>query len=256
MLYANHIQTRVDLLLARSSYSKPAFPWLWHIDASVLTQHRDYSTIADAMPAVAIGFVELGNYLPADAISIFRDLAIVDQTLEHTRTHRLQDVDLDILITARDTAHHRLLNLPPWSEIGEPERQKIDDFVYECCRLTCILYVHTVISPLLPGCPGILQPLAELNALLELNQSRFDEVSISGMILWSLFIGGLAAFRTRHRKFFIYTLREYVSTHHIASSQHARKISRAFLWADCALLQGTSVIWDFMGFDSETAAQP
>ena len=242
-------------MLASSSYSKPLFPWLWPIEPSVLHQNGGYYMTTGNTSGTGTGFDGLPGRLPADARCCFKNLAFVDQAVAQTRTHRLQGVDLDLLITARDTAHHCLLTLPRWNELSELERQEINYFVYECCRLTCILYAHCVISPLLPGCPGIFQPLAELRALLELNQTRFNEKNISAMILWSLFIGGLAAFRTQHREFFIQRIRGLVFSQCIASLQHALNLSRAFIWADCACLQGVLVLWDLMGFPPGVVAQ-
>lgn len=167
--------------------------------------------------------------------------------MSNTRTNRLEDIDLDALITARDTAHHCVLTLPQWSQIRALEGEYVDEFVYECCRLTCILYMHCVMSPLLPGCPGISQPLADLRILFATHQSRIADGKISAMIMWSLFAAVLAAFRSQHRGFFIQKLQGFVFRCNIKSLQQALSMCRTFMWADSACLQGAAVVWDFMG---------
>ena len=242
--YADALESRADLQLASSSYSQPLFSWLWPVEPSML--HRDslWYEAADNQSRTGSGFDELSDHFSQGARQCFQDLAFVDRTMAQSRTHRLQGIDLEMLITARDTAHHYLLSLPPWDKCSETRGHDPGRVIYECCRLTSIIYVHCVMSPLLPGCPGILKPLTELRELLDSVDTLVTKGYEAGMLLWSVFVSGIAAFRTQHKDFFSELLRRLVLAHHISSLQDALSVCRSFIWADCACIQGASVLWE------------
>lgn len=200
-----------------------------------------------SMSVTGSGFDHLSSRLPTNAKACFSDLAMVDHVIAHTHMNRLQSVDLDLLITIRDTAHHRLLMLTAWDDNVSLAWPNVNYVVYECCRLASIIYVHCVLSPVLQGCSGVLQPLAELAELLSREQVRFDDEDLRSLFAWSLFVGCLAGFRTHLRGFFTARLRELVLTLGIDSLHHALAMCRTFIWSDPACMQGASVIWDYVG---------
>jgi hypothetical protein len=219
---------------------------MWPVSSRELFQHCAPYLNSPKDSNAGYGFDQIADRIPAEFIDCLKSLAFVDQAMADTRNHRIQGFDLDLIITARDTAHHYLLTLPKYSELDEMLMQGTDAFIYECCRLTGIIYVHCIMAPLLPGCPGILQPLEELCQLTRTRSSQPTQRTDAQVLLWSTCIGGLAGFRNRSRRQFVGVLRELVSTHSIASLEQALTICRIFIWSDCACLQGAPVLWEFV----------
>ena len=219
---------------------------MWPVSPAQLYQNGGphLTSLQDAN--AGYGFDQVADRVSAPLISCLKNLAFVDQAMADTRNHRIQGFDLDLLITARDTAHHCLLTLPKYSELDEMQMQSTDAFVYECCRLTSIIFVNCVMSPLLPGCPGISEPLDELCRLIKSRSRQHDDQIDAQVLLWSVCIGGLAGFRSEKRKLFVQVLQQIVSAHSIASLDQALTVCRKFVWSDCACLQGVTVLWDYV----------
>lgn len=202
--------------------------------------------MVDDKSSISTGFDRLSEYLPREARQCMNSLTMVDQMMAQYRMHRLQNINLELLITARDTAHHCLISLPRWEELSQTSQ--CGRIEYEVCRLTTTLYVHCVISPLLPGCRGVLLPIAELHELFSSMNAETMKDYQAEMLLWSAFVCGIAAFRTQRKGFFINVLRGIVLARHISSLEEALSVCRSFIWTDCACLQGASLLWEALGF--------
>lgn len=245
-MFDTDIPTRADLVLASTRYAKPLFPWLWPVRPTDLHQHHQSYSMPGQIFSAGLGFDQFSNCLPFELTHCLKDLAFVDRAMADSWNHRLQGFDLDLLITARDTAHHCLLTLPSYFKLNESQTHAVDELVYECCRLTSIIYVACVISPLLPGCPGIVQPLEELHHFITSRPNLLSDPMVVPVLLWSMFIGGIAGFSSPRRSIFVQILRELVSTRSITSLDQALDTCRLFIWSDCACSQGATTLWDYI----------
>ena len=164
--------------------------------------------------------------------------------MSQVRTQKFDEAQLALIVTARDTAHHRLLSLSCWNNLGQLLRQEDDGRVYECCRLASMLYSHFVLFPIPSESAGVLQPIDELRTLLEDLEVSTQKNEILMMLLWSSLIGAIASLRGEHADFYLKTLAEVAGACCIESLEDALVCCRRFIWADCACDAGTLAVWD------------
>ena len=83
--------------------------------------------------------------LPSTLISVLEDLSIIDFAMGQSRTRKVKDKAVRQLIGARDGAQHRLVASPSWNELDDDARAKTSHQLYECTRLTAIIYSNAVV---------------------------------------------------------------------------------------------------------------
>ena len=196
------------------------------------------------------GFSELvPGGLPLEAHNVFVDLAIVDWLMAEYRTRRFNEADTGNLINARDAIQHRLLSIPSWYELEQTEKDGRYSAVYECCRITAVLYSHCVMFPLPAQSDGIQKPLKELRRILEITKLNNWTEEVFPMLTWCLLVCGIAAYRTHHKQFFVRSLSAVLTRSRVLSLHVAQRIAQQFIWSHCACERGAVVLWDELGIE-------
>ena len=181
-------------------------------------------------------------------MDVFTNLAIIDQIMEQCRNLNLQDEHKRLVVSVRNSAHHRLLSLPSWDELDEIDRAIYERVSYECCRSTVLLYSNAVIFPIPPhsGYPSSL--LEQIIDLLTPQVLCEWSHGASPLLMWVLVIGGIASFGSPQREFFEKTLRQALRIRDDLLPRPAVLVAvKEFLWTDSACGRGFNELWQSAG---------
>ena len=191
-----------------------------------------------------IGFSNLSNNLPGEAVTALRGLARVDAVMAYFDVPMNKDVET--VLHARNSAIHSVLSLPSWDELSASDREKTDFATYESCRIASLMYSNAVLLGL-PSHNGWhrtfvkkLQRVLETTDLIQWAEFSPD------LLIWALFVGGIVSYRTPCRSFFESSLRNALLLTGMTSWHSVRQCLEQFLWSDNACDHGTTVIWDAM----------
>ena len=195
------------------------------------------------------GFAHIPGGLPAKAVITFRNLAALDQLLSHYRQPDAAETKLGELMNVRNDLLHKLLSLPAWEEIEEALRETSYEATYEVARLTTVLYSNSVLLALPPHNLWFERGVRRLRRVLEVSNLQLWTEDATSLLTWSLLIGGIAAYRTRDRKFFEQRLRETLLTHGGLSWPAVKQRLKEFMWVDSACEYGAAILWDALELD-------
>ena len=122
----------------------------------------------------------------------------------HAVEHYLQGkpfgLKLGAIARTRTTVQQRLLLLQTAEELNiTSSSSKPKQNIYECCRLTALIYGMGVVLPL-PNSHSALQELVRrLMIAIGVLDIRNFGVELGGVLLWMLALGGIAALDTPER---------------------------------------------------------
>lgn len=146
----------------------------------------------------------------------------------------------------RTAIQHTLLLLPTLEELnlGVKEEGEEKNNVYECCRLTALIYGVAVVYPV-PNSHGVLQMLVTRLqlALISLNIESCSS-DLDDLLLWMLALGGIAALDKPERVWFASQLGRLVRRMEIDDWGSVEEILESFLWLESACSQGGYMLWD------------
>ncbi|KAF2162931.1 hypothetical protein M409DRAFT_26784 [Zasmidium cellare ATCC 36951] len=241
-----------DVLHSSANASKPLFPSIWDAQVFVKVLKPSLQTLAGDVEGR--GFVnQVPGGLPADALATFERLSLVDKLLDDFSAKSVSLSNDIILATLGDAVQHELLSLPSWPSLNEDDRHGCYLATYEVCRITAILYSNSVIFPMAPDASWLEKLLKQLRLVLETsNMSMWDDDTLP-MLVWSLFIAGMAAFWTRHRSFFVTHLRSTLVLAGVSSLEAVKAMIRVFLWRDDACGHGADMLWDLVRWKEITS---
>lgn len=239
-----------DLILASMGGSKPFFPWLWPVDPFILLESDEFLTFSNTSPTSQSGFSELASHLPAQALYCFKSLSCIDLLMAETRRRRLGDGEAKILITSRNTVHHRLLSMERQDTSDDTESRGVSAAIFECCRLSCLVYCQCVVFPVPSWTQGLRQPLAGLRDILQILSAESTQQNIRPMVLWASLVGSVAALHTPLRSPFMNMLKDASVGLRIASLSDILAIARTFVWSDSAGEQGAAVVCELAGIET------
>jgi hypothetical protein len=146
----------------------------------------------------------------------------------------------------RTAIQHSLLLLPTFDELNlRPKEEGVEKKnVYECCRLTALIYGVAVVYPV-PNSHGVLQKLVTLlqTALVVLNIESCGS-DLDGVLLWMVALGGIAALDKPERVWFASQLGGLMRKQGIGDWGDAEDILESFLWLESACGQGGHMLCD------------
>lgn len=232
------------------SGSKPYFPWLWPVDPFILLESSEFLTFGNAPCPSESGFAELGIHLAAQARYCFYSLSCIDLLMAETRRRRLSDSEAKILITSRNTVHHRLLSMAAQDIFDGTESARFSAAVYECCRLTCLVYCQCVVFPVPSWTAGLRGPLAELRNILKLLAAGSAHQDLWPVMLWASLVGSVAVLHTPLRSVFMKTLKDVSTKLQAQSLYDILAIARNFVWSDSAGEQGAAIVCELCGIET------
>lgn len=155
---------------------------------------------------------------------------------------------LKLIEIARTQAavQQRLLLLPTAEELGISSflsKPKPKPNIYECCRLTFLIYSVAVVFPV-PNSHSVLQELVRrLTVVMGILDIRTFGVELGGVLLWMLVLGGIAALDTPERHWFTWQLAWIVRRLDRDDWEGVEDILGSFLWLDSACGQGGRLLW-------------
>lgn len=220
------------------------------IDVEYQMYSHPSSPTSPSVETSASGFTDLHNlrFFPelADLLSKMRDYS---QLVERTTN----GYTAPNIMGNRNWVIHRILSLPTAATIVEQTRfvsEKFERtvFVYEVCRLTCLMYgIHVVFpTPRSRGPRERLLPLLR-EAIQKVDREAADQVKpLKEMILWCLVIGGIAATGRRERIWFVGELKILSKDLGIQEWEWSKVkvVLRRFAWVDVACDPGGEALWN------------
>ena len=242
----------IDLVRACSTFKKPMFPCFW--DASPSNIFPGSGAIVPDKSVPGRGFSEIAGGLPTQAVTTFRNLAIVDELMIQYRHPQLTNSNFEDLMNVRNATLYQLMSLPSWDELNEFEKGNSYAAIYEVCRSTAVLYANAVILALPPHSEWHKPVIEHLRRLLEISSLHLWTEDASTLLIWSLFVGGIASYGTPDRKYFERCLRGTLLEGNRISWSAVRQNLKEFLWADSACEHGAAILWDALGFEGTTTS--
>lgn len=144
-------------------------------------------------------------------------------------------------IDKRNAVQHQLISLPSGEElteglIGSPH-------IYECVRLAMMIYSAAVTFPL-PPITGIFHRLAYLlRNVLEKSRAEPHWRSSSRPLLWILVMGGIAAFGTIERSWYVRSLAAVLSAMKLSAWKQVSDEMGHYLWLESACDSAGRLLW-------------
>lgn len=226
---------RVDLAEAGANHTRPSYPSMWNADMSELYQYAPGCSFRSE----GRGFRPLSGHIPEFASDVFRELAILDAIMAHTR--QLQELGSDILehiMNVRNCVAHRLLSQPSWDEMDEPTQQQTDSCIYDICRLSCVICSSAVLFSMFPhsGWQDRLNSRLCWLHSLDVPPTTASE-AMDGLVLWSLCIGAVASYEGQNSELFQLTVRQFLSERYEPPENYAKEVKdrlEEFLWSENA----------------------
>ena len=235
--------TRIDVIEASAEFRAPIYPCWWDVEVTDLYGLLEGSPYKSA----GQGFSRLEKHFPPSSLRVLRDFATLNSIMSHARLQELKQDTLQHIIAVRNCIGHRLSSLPSWDDLDEEIRETMDSRAYELSRLTCVIYQNAVMFTLSPHRGWHNGLASRLRWLLALGGSRTDETDeLTGLVLWSLFIGAIASLQGLNSDFFRNNLRGLLSERYAAPSEHLLTVKAAlheFVWSNEACDAGFQVIW-------------
>jgi hypothetical protein len=237
-----------DIISATNSITKPGWPKLKR-HADLIASIRVWA-ISPPWPLIQV---------QASAFWLLRSHGITDSMLEvfdsiGALTHAI-DVHLQgkpfgqylgTIHRIRTAIQHSLLMLPTQDELNataEVEGMQKEN-VYECCRLTALIYGVAVVYPV-PNSYNVLQELViRLQIALALLDIKNCGSDLDGALLWVLVLGGTAALDKPERTLFASQLGSHMKKMSLKDWDAVEDILEVFLWLESACGQGGRMLWD------------
>ena len=236
---------RNDLDQASLHLRRPYYPFQELAEIEVLAADPSFNVLCEPEGDVrGNGFSCLQAFTSMEeALSIVMDMVSLTSHLEAWCQQTLANPNHSCLISRRNALQHRLLSLPP-ALTSKVAGSDVPSSLYECCRLTTMLYSAVVIFPNPPS-SGCLQRLVlSIKSVLEEIQLKELYGPRAKLYIWALFLTGVAANGTRERSWFVTRLRGLVLLEHIHCWLDMKDLVVSFLWMDSVCDDGGMELWN------------
>jgi hypothetical protein len=176
-------------------------------------------------------------------LGVLESMAAITMAIDHYLQGKPAGLTLGQIVRTRTGIQKLLLLLPPAKEddrIVSSEKSSL----YECCRLTALIFSVAVIFPI-PNTYNVLQNLVRrLKAAIEVVHIASCEAEYWEIYLWILVIGGIAALGKPERDWFVTQL-AFVGIGTLGLDWEGTEvIMRTFLWLDSACSSSGRLLWD------------
>jgi hypothetical protein len=231
-----------DLLDACSHYRRPAFDCWWQPQETILRSHNMLRSKGGNTPGKAF-FARVPGGLPPKALAVFVRIATIDRHMATRRGKDLEKSEENEVVRTRNAVQHSLLSLPEFAALDADESKGTHPMMYELCRLTAVIYSSAVIMGVPPHLGWHTVLVKRLRKMLEACKLEECKDEESDLLVWSLCVGGLAAWRSPHRTFFETSLKEVVHRRKLSNWQKVERIVEDFLWSEAACKHGAAMLW-------------
>lgn len=174
----------------------------------------------------------------------FDSIGALTLAIEYHLAGKRFELGLGAINRTRTAIQQRLLSLPSLEELDIPPSSSSKPNIYECCRLTALIFGVAVVYPI-PNSHDVFQELARrlMDAIQDLDIKTFG-IDLFGVLLWMVVLGGIAALNTLERPWFASQLAFIVRRLDIEEWVEIENILDTFLWLECACSQGGRELWD------------
>lgn len=186
------------------------------------------------------GLIPLG--LTEQALDVFRDMRGYSSLLEKYYCGEAPTCTHMEMIDMRNAVQHRLVSLPLGSDRKHLTMHQTG--IYECCRLTALLYACAVTFPLPPSIGWDRNLVRGIKQSLEKLSLENWPIYCSDFHLWVLVLAGTAAFQKAERPWFVDKLRNLAWRKGLSDWGQVLPILKLFLWMDVACGVGGISLWD------------
>ena len=227
---------RSDILGSTQHLCKPYWPLL----RGTLTTDDTRSVLPDERGKAFRALYPVG--INNDAAKVLQ--AMVDFTLviDYHCRGIAPIPDLRVFIERRNAIQHSLMSLSTGDELPYGEVNSV--CLYESIRLSAIIYSVAVTFPL-PPLSGLFRKLAgSLRETLE--NSKLDPCwqIWPGTLLWTLILGGISAFETTERAWYVQNLAALSKMLNLTEWKDAAEEVEKYLWLESTCDAGGSILWD------------
>jgi hypothetical protein len=181
---------------------------------------------------LASSFRALSDYGITDAmLEVLDSMGHLTMAIDYFIQGIPGSLTLGVIIKTRAAIQKHVMVLPTAEELNIVTSSRPS--IYECCRLTAIIFSIAVIFPI-PNTYDVLQTLVRhLKAAIESSGIESGSAECSGVSLWILVLGGIAALDKPEKPWFVSQLAFLAERLDIdwAGTQH---ILETFLWLESA----------------------
>jgi hypothetical protein len=223
-------------MTAVNGFTKPILPqlrshenYISAVKVWATTQYRN------PVQTLASAFWHLQDYGITDSmLQVLDGMGALTLAFRHYLQGKPGGLTLGQLVRTRTAIEKRLLMLPGGDELNIATM--IAPNVYECCRLTAMIFGVAVVLPI-PNTYDVLQLyVTRLKAAIE--ESHLDTLSsqyanLSELLLWILMLGGIAALDKPERRWFVSQLALLVDKLRV-DWRGVEGVLETFLWLDSA----------------------
>ena len=235
--------SRSDLTISTTSLSKPKLPpFSRHKSAIASLRAWARSPLRMRPQGIASSFRLLKSYGITDyMLQTLESMGHITMAIDSFLQGMPGCLTFGVVIRTRAAVQKHVMLLPPAHELNvtpEPEPN-----IYECCRLTAVIYGIAVIYPI-PSSQSPLQTLVQqLRAAIENSALESNNADCSGVTIWMLVLGGIAALDKPERPWFVSHLALLVARLDLDWTG-VQEILGTFLWLDSACGAGGQHLWD------------
>ena len=240
------IVVRGDIISSTNSLAKPRFPPL-RIHTASIPSLKAWA-ISPPRPAIqtqASAFQSLKEYgITESMLQVLNSISAFTLAVDYYLQGKPFGLKLGAIARARTAIQQRLLLLQTAEELSIPSSSsKPKPNIYECCRLTALIYGVGVVFPV-PNSHSVLQELVRrLMIAIGVLDIRTFGAELGGVLLWMLVLGGIAALDTPERHWFASQLAWIVRRLVIDDWEGVEDILGSFLWLDSVCGQGGRLLW-------------
>jgi hypothetical protein len=230
-----------DVLSAINRVSKPVLPPL-HSHETYIASLKSWATSPARVQILATAFWRLTEYGLTDSMLQGLDLmGALTMAFDDYIQGRPDGLTFEKTLRAKAAVQKRFLLLPTSAELNITPLAKAG--FYESCRLTAIIFSIASFYPL-PNTYAALQiAIQRLKSTIILSDIESYGAERSGVLLWILVLGGIAALDKPERSWFVSQLARLVQILMI-EWEEAEGVLETFLWFEIACSPGGRLLWD------------
>jgi hypothetical protein len=154
---------------------------------------------------------------------------------------------LSALVRARNAEQHKILSLPPPDvSVGFMDYQTL-----ELCRISLLLFSCMVFFPLPPPTGVSFRIVTQLRHAID-GASAVMWNSRRNLLAWTLVLGGIGAFATVHRNWYVSTF-ERKALRHFDRWDDLKRVLETHLWWDSMFDKASERFWVEAQLEAETS---
>lgn len=220
-----------DLVYASADFRCPHFPCYWRESkVGTLCEQQSFSASESHTPGLA--FTNLAGSLPGRTLDVLLEVAAVSNIMARFRDTSWDNMEQ--LLRVRNAVLYRLITLPSWDELSGTERHGSNQSIYDICRHTAVIYSTAVLLGMPPHLGWHIRLSGKLKVMLEAMSPETWREDPPDFLIWSLFIGAVASYRSEHRAYFQKHLQQALIRRQWLAWSVVREHLHGYLWSDNA----------------------